>query len=618
MKKLLLFITLTISITSISLAQRTTEDCETGRTSAELNINNVRALIHSVGDMWWDLQDNAGYIVPADGNVSALFAGSIWIGGVDEYDEIKTATTMFRQKGTDFAPGPLNNQAETNPEICRGYDKLWSITRAEVIEFRGWWECNNNPECTDETLSSYNIPDIILNWPAHGPEGGYDMYLAPFWDNNNDGLYNPYDGDFPYFEFPNDSITEDIDCNKPRNKRQTLRGDQSIWFVFNDAGKEHTNSGGSPLGLEIRAQAYAYATNNSINDLTFYNYEIINRSTSALYETYVGFWTDADLGYAKDDYIGCDVERGLGYIYNGDNNDETAEGIYGYGVTPPAAGIDIFEGLFQDPDGQDNESSFQIVEGVKTLDCSKGDIMNGNINGLNFEDGVVDNERWGATNFMYYLSMGTGGPFPDVVSPIIDQHYYGYLNSIWRDETNLCYGGYGHYSGGGDMSTPTNFLYPGNPTTDICGYGQNGVVMDGWSEETEENPSGDRRFIISNGPVTFTPGAVNNITMGVVYGRAIQGDNYSSIEVMKRVDDIAQNLFDNCFHVLEGPKAPDLRIVETDRKLIFYISNDPNSNNYLEQYRERDYNIKCDANISPCDEYYSFQGYQIYQLKILM
>ncbi len=616
MKSFLLSILLCILFISTSNAQRSTADCETGQTSAELNINNVRALIHSVGDMWWDLQDNAYYIVPADGNVSAFFAGSIWIGGKNEYGDAVTATTMFRQSGSDFAPGPLNDQGETSVDICRGYDKMWSITRAEVKEFREWWECSNNPECNEEQNSTYTIPEVILNWPAHGPEGGYDMYLAPFWDKNEDGTYNPYDGDFPYFEFPNDSITDDIDCNKPRNKRQSLRGDQSIWFVFNDAGKEHTNSGGSRMGLEIRAQAYAYATDNSINDLTFYNYEIINRSTSTIYDAYVGFWTDTDLGYAKDDYIGCDVERGLGYIYNGDNNDETAGGMNGYGVTPPAAGIDIFEGLFKDPNGIDDETSYQIVDGVKTLDCSRGDIMNGNINGLNFEDGITDNERWGATNFMHILSAwGGGGPGIENTGPENSIEYYYYLKSIWKDGTPLAYGGTGHYSSGGDISTPTSFLFPGAPTTDICGYGQNGVVMPSWSEETENFACGDRRFIISNGPVTLAPGAVNNLTMGVVYGRATTGDQYNSIEVMKNVDDIAQNLFDNCFHVLEGPTAPDLKIVETDRKLIFYISNEPNSNNYLEQYAERDYNIKCDASISPCDEYYKFQGYQIYQLK---
>ena len=30
---------------------------------------------------------------------------------------------------------------------------------------------------------------------------------------------------------------------------------------------------------------------------------------------------DADVGCATDDYVGCDVQRGLAYAYNGDAND---------------------------------------------------------------------------------------------------------------------------------------------------------------------------------------------------------------------------------------------------------------------------------------------------------
>ena len=618
--KLLFLLILAVLLVNpiITSAQRTTADCETAQTSTELDINNVRARIQSIGDMWWDLQGKAAYEIPKGSGKSALFAGSIWIGGKDANNQTRVATTMFRQRGVDFAPGPLITSGadigQTSVDICRQYDKMWSITKDDVKEFRTWWNCQNNPNCNSDEYSEYIIPDIITNWPAHGPQGGYDMYLAPFWDNNNDGYYNPYDGDFPYFEFPDDSITDDIDCLKPRNKRQALKGDQAIWFVFNDAGKEHTNSGSEPIGMEIRAIAYAYATNTPLNDLTFYNYEIINRSTETLYNAYVGFWTDVDLGYAKDDYIGCDVQRGLGYAYNGDNTDETAEGIAGYGSSPPAVGIDIFEGLFQDPDGQDNSCSYEIIDGVKTLNCSLGDIMNGNINGLNFQDEIIDNERWGATNFMHFYC-GCTGAEPNTIPPVEKEDYYNYLSSHWIDGTHLLYGGTGHYSGEGNVGVPTKFMFPGNPTTDICGYGQNEVVMPGWSEETESNSKGDRKFIISNGPVTFYPGAVNNISMGVVYGRAINGDNYQSVEVMKRIDDMAQNLFDNCFRVLDGPDAPDLTIIESDKKLIFHLVNKPGSNNYLAQYSEKDYNLKCDQNISPCDEYYKFQGYQVFQLK---
>jgi hypothetical protein len=82
-------------------------------------------------------------------------------------------------------------------------------------------------------------------------------------------------------------------------------------------GNIHTESGGNPIGMEIRGQAFAFSTNDEINDMTFYNYELINRGSFTLQNTYFAQWVDADLGFANDDYVGCDVRRGLGYCYNG-------------------------------------------------------------------------------------------------------------------------------------------------------------------------------------------------------------------------------------------------------------------------------------------------------------
>ena len=48
---------------------------------------------------------------------------------------------------------------------------------------------------------------------------------------------------------------------------------------------------------------------------------------------YLTYWTDDDLGFAGDDYVGCDTLLNLGYTYNGDNNDEGY-----YGTPPPAVG----------------------------------------------------------------------------------------------------------------------------------------------------------------------------------------------------------------------------------------------------------------------------------------
>jgi hypothetical protein len=179
--KLLFLLILAVLLVNpiITSAQRTTADCETAQTSTELDINNVRARIQSIGDMWWDLQGKAAYEIPKGSGKSALFAGSIWIGGKDANNQTRVATTMFRQRGVDFAPGPLITSGadigQTSVDICRQYDKMWSITKDDVKEFRAWWNCQNNPNCNSDEYSEYIIPDIITNWPAHGPQGGYDM-----------------------------------------------------------------------------------------------------------------------------------------------------------------------------------------------------------------------------------------------------------------------------------------------------------------------------------------------------------------------------------------------------------------------------------------------------------
>jgi hypothetical protein len=191
----------------------------------------------------------------------------------------------------------------------------------------------------------------IKNWPGNGdPTSNEGTYLAPYVDVNGDGTYDYTDGDYQGYNFsgvyPNSPGTVKTVCN------DYLFGDQTIWWVFNDVGNIH-GTGSDPIGLEIRAQAFAFQTNDEINNMTFYKYQIINRSTNTLTQTYFGQWVDPDLGYSDDDYVGCDVGRGLGFCYNGDADDETAGG---YGLNPPAVGIDFFQGPLADiNDSIDND-----------------------------------------------------------------------------------------------------------------------------------------------------------------------------------------------------------------------------------------------------------------------
>ena len=280
---------------------RVAAGCAEASSQVDLDVNNVRAMILGGGDMWWNLSD-AQYEIPIGSGLNSLFAGALWIGGVDAGGQLKVAAMTYRQSGSDFWPGPLNTATATiDASECLEWDKHFKLDRADVEEFVA--RHGIDPTYTDDL-----IPESIKNWPASGnaEASGYSQYLAPFFDKNGDGNYSPFDGDYPDY-----NITGD-------NESAKLFGDQTLWWVFNDKGNIHTEFGEEAIGLEIHAQAFAFTADNEINDMTFYNYKIINRSTLPLTDTYFGQWVDPDLGFYLDDYVGCDVNLGLGFCYNGD------------------------------------------------------------------------------------------------------------------------------------------------------------------------------------------------------------------------------------------------------------------------------------------------------------
>ncbi len=566
-------------------------NCAVGTAQTLLDINNVKTTILNGGDMWWDLT-NGRYEIPKGSGKHSMFAGALWIGGMDDNGQIKVAGQTYRQSGSDYWPGPLDNVRLTEEElpnskygsteasICAEYDKHFVILRTDVEAFVAYL---NSDEPSVE-YPDYAIPQSIINYPGNRTTddlsnafSGYDEQvgtspyyalegLAPYRDVDGDGLYNPSAGDYPEY-----NLDGTLNCKEG----DMLFGDQTLWWVYNDNGNTHTESGSeTAIGLEIQAQAFAFSTNDEINNMTFYNYKMINRSHNALNETYFGVWVDPDLGDYQDDYVGCDVERGLGYCYNGDEDDGTA---VGYGVNPPAIGVDFFRGpLADEGDGIDNNGNGVIDEPGEQIIMSK---------------------------FVYYNNINST---PDG-NPDLATDYYNYLKGIWLDGLSMTYGG----DGRDQANTPCNFMFPGD--TDSAFPSQT------WTEQTAGNPPADRRFIQSAGPFTLEPGAINTITTGVVWARTNEGGAWASVELLRLADDKAQKLFDVCFEVLDGPDAPDLTVQELDQELVLTISNSVASNNFMEQYVVAD-----EVNIIgfydslqtlPYRNEYIFEGYQIFQLR---
>lgn len=578
--------------------------------SIELDLNNVRTMIQTGGDMWWDLELGQ-YEVPKNSGKHSIFSGSLWMGGVDVNNQLKVAALAFRANGFDFWPGPLDlANAEIDAYTCNYYDRFFEITRKDVNEFVAFNACIL-PECDpSEEFPGYTIPDDILNWPAHGDPGlGQDFYLAPFNDTDGSGDYNPEDGgDYPFYD-----LTANPDCNSSREVK--LFGDETLWWVFNDKGNIHTETGASPIGMEIRAQAFAFATNDEVNDMTFMNYELINRGSFTLTNTFFAPWVDPDLGDAEDDYVGCDVGRGLGYCYNGDAFDgATGGGPTQYPDNPPAVGIDFFQGPYQDNDGVDNLGPYTdstgtlVVPTVSEALADDGIVYRGI--GIGYSDDIIDNERFGMRKFVYFTRSDLAPPYgsdPDDAS-----EYYNYMNGIWKDGADFCYGGTGHPSGGCN-GLLADYMFPG--TSDPLGWGTNGNPQAEWTEESGNNPVGDRRFLQSAGPFTLEPGAVNDITVGVVWAWDAGGSEpFESVVKLQKADDKAQALFDNCFVLIDGPDAPTLEIVELDRELVLVLSNPTTSNNKGESYAAADPFITSPSGVV-YDNVFRFEGYQIFQLK---
>ncbi|MAR66304.1 MAG: hypothetical protein CL833_03520 [Crocinitomicaceae bacterium] len=590
-------------------------NCAPATSRTQLALNNVNALLEAGGSLWLDRSTDVGtYFVPAESNNSCMYAGSLWLAGVDVNNQLKVAAHQYK-RGNDFWTGPLTTipgsgngadirdfgPAEIEPDVCDQYDKFFITTKLEISEFRGWFRCGEDPDCDQSSeYPGYTIPESIIGWPAHGDMGRFqDFYLAPFYDYNDDGVYNPNDGDYPKYD-----LDSEFDCSDPTNRAaRAIFGDINYWWVFNDKGNIHTETNGDPIGMEIRAQAFAFATNDEVNNMTFYNYELINRSTQTLTDTYFGQWADTDIGGYNDDYVGCDVSRGLGFCYNGDNYDNAVGSANGYGSNPPAIGIDFFEGPYQDADGIDNAVGIGFNEAVEG-------------NGIGYGDGIADNERFGMRSFLYMNRSGTGlGSF--AADPVFGIDYYNYLRGIWLDGTSFVYGGTGHVSDPAATSVACDFTFPGN--SDKLNWGTGGIPMDPWDEFSEGNPEGDRRTLQSAGPFTLEPGALNNITVGVVWARAVNGNNVAAVEAIKIADQKAQALFENCFRIIDGPDAPEITIQELDRELILYLTNPVTSNNAAEDYEVRDpFIIVPDSLIGTPEEWdtrYRFQGYQIFQVK---
>ena len=428
-------------------------DCEPGEAEAVLDANNVSARLFNTGTLFWR-GDGFQYRVPKEGQANALFAQSLWIGGTVA-GEMRFAGTLFGP--FEYGPGPLD-EAGNPPNDCATYDRIYKVSRSDIERY----------EQTGEAA-----PDLA-GWPA---ELG-----APVADGDGEpGNYDLAGGDRP-----------------------EMRGDQTLWWVMNDAAGPHRFSeGDEPLHMEVQVTAYALGAGDALGNTTFYRYKLLYRGEEPLEETYVGLFTDPDVGNGSDDFLGSDTTLHVGYAYNGDDFDD---GFDGYGDRPPAVGVVVLEGPLADGDGADNDRDGQVDEA---------------------------GERLGMTNFLSNWKW---------LRPRVP---YNSLRSLWPDGTPLRYGG---ADGIGGEWPVTRYSFPGDP-----------VERAFWSEENTDgegtrNVPSDRYLVVSSGPFTMRPGDVQEVTYAIVWSQG--RDRLHSVTRLKEDVRLVRSFFSGRYAPAPVPAAP--------------------------------------------------------------
>ena len=389
-------------------------------------------------------------------------------------------------------PGPIGDSSYYTAPFNGSWDRVWKVNKAEIEE----WLMNPR---------KVSPPQSVLDWPAHGDVSfGQAANLAPFVDVDGDGQYDPIND----FDYP------------------AIKGDQAVYFIFNDDARIFSFAPEEKLGIEIHGMAYGFdcPEDTALNHALFMEYTLFNRSSEDYHDFHIGSWTDFDLGNAQDDYVGSDPLRNLVFGYNGDNYDQDGGGITAYRNNLPAQGIRLLKGLSLANDATDNMPSVSF---------------GGNYNGFGMGDGIVDNEQQGMHCFWGLgFNAGTpGDPGPDFLQNA--QHHYNLMQGNWMNGVPMTYGGSG-YDPSNPQAIECRFMYP--DSSDTVHMGTAGVAAPFWDEESAEILPGDRRGVFSLGPINLDAGASNSFEIVYVFAQKMN-DRKGAVLKMKDYSDHLQELF---------------------------------------------------------------------------
>ncbi len=262
-------------------------------------------------------------------------------------------------------------------------EKVWKVTKAQIAAHLADLQDNG---MIDEPISE------IFSWPGRGNPfsliyNGFEVpneswVTAHFWDSDENGFYNPENGDYPIIAKRGNIFGLDMDqlvCSS----------------FFNDT------TGALSLGKSVHTNASLQAFTFDCNGIEFlenaafivYSFQFLG--DSRMDSTFFGIYADFNIGNPSDDYVGSTLPTSdIVYSYNADTLSDAIAGL-----NPSMLGMNLFNGPL---DSNGNEVRLKKVMPI-----------------------IADSLFYGTSEPTHF------------------QEFYNYISGSWRDGRPLTYGGTG-------------------------------------------------------------------------------------------------------------------------------------------------------------------------------
>jgi hypothetical protein len=266
---------------------------------------------------------NSGTEWPKGSGKTAIFQSGVWLlSGKSRPQGTNTWTEEIRSAAgeytCEFVPGTIDEVTNDG--------HIYQIHKKEIDAFlENDWATFSSMSGTIP-LTEIDGADVVTVWhELDFPTDDFKNWPvdagAPWVDANDDGIYEPENGDYP-----------------------EILGDMFHWHVMNDgdAGTHTSLWGTAPMNVEVQTSVFGFDQAGALGNIMFFRWVIINKGQDDLDSVFVSIWHDDDVGDHTDDLVGCVPELGVGYTYN------DADGDTKYGTEVPAVGSDFFQGPLVD------------------------------------------------------------------------------------------------------------------------------------------------------------------------------------------------------------------------------------------------------------------------------